>query len=97
MTVNKKNSEKSSQNNDDNLLPENVLEQNEIRLLIWGLLNIYNELSFTEIAQKLGKSKSTIHPHLHKLIDVGLVKVSKQKKVRGSIPAKYYSMVPNAM
>jgi predicted transcriptional regulator len=97
MTVNRKNSEKSSQNNDDNLLPENVLEQNEIRLLIWGLLNIYNELSFTEIAQKLGKSKSTIHPHLHKLIDVGLVKVSKQKKVRGSIPAKYYSMVPNAM
>lgn len=75
----------------------NVIEENEIRLLIWGLLNIYSELSFTDIAQKLGKSKSTLFPHIKELIDKGLIQVSKERKVRGSIPAKYYSIVADAL
>jgi predicted transcriptional regulator len=86
-----------SKNNSQNISTANVIEQNEIRLLIWGLLNIYPELSFTELAQKLGKSKSTLFPHIQELIDAGLMQISKEKKVRGSIPAKYYSIVPDAL
>ena len=97
MTEDKQNKNDSSQDNNHRLSPANIIEQNETRLLIWGLLNIYPELSFSELARKLGKSKSTLFPHLQKLIDVGLVQIAKEKKVRGSIPAKYYSLVPEAL
>ncbi|MFX1498017.1 MAG: winged helix-turn-helix domain-containing protein [Promethearchaeota archaeon] len=67
-----------------------------IRLRIWGLLNAYPELSFTELAKKLGKSKSTIHPHLKKLIELGIVEISKREHIRANIEAHYYSLTPNA-
>lgn len=67
-----------------------------IRLRIWGLLNVYPELSFTELAKKLGKSKSTIHPHLQKLIELGIVEISKREHVRANIEAHYYSLTPDA-
>ncbi len=67
-----------------------------IRLRIWGLLNVYPELSYTELANKLGKSKSTIHPHLQKLIELGIVEISKRKHVRANIEAHYYSLTPDA-
>lgn len=67
-----------------------------IRFRIWGLLNVYPELSFTELAKKLGKSKSTIHPHLQKLIELGIVEISKREHVRANIEAHYYSLTPEA-
>ena len=67
-----------------------------IRLRIWGLLNVYPELSFTELAKKLGKSKSTIHPHLQKLVELGIVEISKREHVRANIEAHYYSLTPDA-
>ena len=67
-----------------------------IRFRIWGLLNVYPELSFTELAKKLGKSKSTIHPHLQKLVEFGIVKISKREHVRANIEAHYYSLTPDA-
>ncbi|MFW9948161.1 MAG: winged helix-turn-helix domain-containing protein [Candidatus Odinarchaeota archaeon] len=67
-----------------------------IRFRIWGLLNVYPELSFTELAKKLGKSKSTIHPHLQKLIEFGIVEISKREHIRANIEAHYYSLTPNA-
>ncbi|MFW9999073.1 MAG: helix-turn-helix domain-containing protein [Candidatus Hodarchaeota archaeon] len=67
-----------------------------IRFRIWGLLNVYPELSFTELAKKLGKSKSTIHPHLQKLIELGIVEISKKEHVRANIEAHYYSLTPDA-
>jgi predicted transcriptional regulator len=67
-----------------------------IRLRIWGLLNVYPELSFTELAKKLGKSKSTIHPHLQKLVELGIVEISRRKHVRANIEAHYYSLTPDA-
>ncbi|MHA2038251.1 MAG: ArsR family transcriptional regulator [Promethearchaeota archaeon] len=67
-----------------------------IRLRIWGLLNVYPELSFTELAKKLGKSKSTIHPHLQKLVEIGIVEISKREHVRANIEAHYYSLTPDA-
>ncbi|MFX1327524.1 MAG: winged helix-turn-helix domain-containing protein [Promethearchaeota archaeon] len=67
-----------------------------IRLRIWGLLNVYPELSFTELAKKLRKSKSTIHPHLQKLIELGIVEISKREHIRANIEAHYYSLTPDA-
>ena len=67
-----------------------------IRFRIWGLLKVYPELSFTELAKKLGKSKSTIHPHLQKLIELGIVEISKREHVRANIEAHYYSLTPDA-
>ncbi len=67
-----------------------------IRLRIWGLLNVYPELSFTELAKKLGKSKSTIHPHLQKLIELGIVGISRKEHIRANIEAHYYSLTTDA-
>lgn len=64
----------------------------DIKYGIYGLLNIYNELSFTELAKKLGKAKSTIHPHLKSLIDLGIVEISRREHVRANIEAHYYSL-----
>jgi predicted DNA-binding protein YlxM (UPF0122 family) len=43
---------------------------NKTRFQIFTYLNIYGKLSLTEIAEKLNKSKSTIHEHIKKLKDV---------------------------
>ncbi len=67
-----------------------------IRFRIWGLLSVYPELSFTELAKRLGKSKSTIHPHLQKLVELGIVEISKREHVRANIEAHYYSLTPDA-
>ena len=69
---------------------------NDIRYRIYGLLSVYPELSFTELAKKLGKSKSTLHPHLQKLIELGIVEISRKKHVRANIEAHYYSLTPEA-
>ncbi|MFW9827718.1 MAG: winged helix-turn-helix domain-containing protein [Candidatus Thorarchaeota archaeon] len=66
-----------------------------IKLRIWGLLKVYPELSFTELAKKLGKSKSTIHPHLQKLIELGIVEISKREHIKANIQAHYYSLTPD--
>ena len=69
---------------------------NDIRYRIYGLLSVYPELSFTELAKKIGKSKSTLHPHLQKLIELGIVEISRKKHVRANIEAHYYSLTPEA-
>ena len=68
-----------------------VLES-ELRFRIFSLLNIYPELSFSEISRLLNKNKSTLHPHLHKLIEIGVIEVSREEKVRGNFTKYYYSM-----
>jgi predicted transcriptional regulator len=68
-----------------------VLES-ELRFRIFSLLNIYPELSFSEISRLLNKNKSTLHPHLQKLIEIGVIKVSREEKVRGNFTRNYYSM-----
>jgi len=65
---------------------------NDLKIKILLNLLIYNELSLTQISNKLDKSKPTLHRHLKKLIKNRVVKVSKEKKVRGSIKAKYYKL-----
>ncbi|MFX1274441.1 MAG: winged helix-turn-helix domain-containing protein [Promethearchaeota archaeon] len=71
--------------------------KSEIRFRIWGLLSIYSELSFTNLCKKLYKSKSTVHPHLQKLIEIGIVEVVREEKVRGNIPAKIYSLTDRGL
>jgi DNA-binding transcriptional ArsR family regulator len=68
-----------------------VLES-ELRFRIFSLLNIYPELSFSEISRLLNKNKSTLHPHLQKLIEIGVIKVSREEKVRGNFTRNYYSI-----
>jgi DNA-binding transcriptional ArsR family regulator len=43
------------------------------RFDIWGLLSVYHELSLSELSIKMNKSKSTIHGHMQKLIEAGIV------------------------
>jgi hypothetical protein len=73
-----------------------LIEKSDIRMQIRGLLTIYGELSFTRLCEKIGRSKSTVHPHLHLLLKHDVVQEVREQKVRGSIPAKYYSLGPNA-
>lgn len=71
---------------------ETLKNENRFRILV--LLHLYPELSFSEIAKKLNKNKSTIHPHLDKLIKAEVIEVSREEKVRGNIPSKFYSLRP---
>lgn len=71
--------------------PSKLLES-DIRFSIYCLLHIYPEISLSELSQKLKKTKSTIHPHLKKLLNIGLIEVSKEVKVRANIKAKYYAL-----
>jgi predicted transcriptional regulator len=79
-----------SKNNDTNGMSlTKIINMNPIRASILTLLIMYPELSYTELSKKLGRSKSTIHPHLKKLEDIGVIRVSREER-RGGTPAKYY-------
>jgi len=66
--------------------------EDEIRFKILMLLQMYGDLSLSELTEKIGKSKSTLHRHLQKLLEMDLVEESKEIQVRGNIPAKYYKI-----
>ncbi len=68
------------------------LIKNPTNYEILMLLFMYHEISLKKLTNKISKSKSTIHRHLKKLIENGLVIESKEKKVRSHIKAKYYSI-----
>ncbi len=70
-----------------------IINLNPIRSSIVFLLVIYPELSFTELSKKLGRSKSTIHPHLKALEEVGIIMVSREER-RGGNPSKFYKYNP---
>lgn len=87
---------KSSSNelSDDFLDEINLLSalKSKIKYIILLRLLIHNELSLTQLSNKLDRSKSTLHRHIKDLIKKNLVQISKEKKVRGSIKAKYYEL-----
>ncbi|MBY9005556.1 MAG: winged helix-turn-helix transcriptional regulator [Candidatus Lokiarchaeota archaeon] len=66
--------------------------KNKISLGIILRLLMFQELSFTELSKALKKSKSTIHRNVQDLMKSGLIHISKEVKVRGSIKAKYYKI-----
>ena len=85
----------SANNNTNGMSINKIISMNPIRSSIITLLIMYRELSYTELSKKLGRSKSTIHPHLKKLEDIGVIRVSKEEH-RGGTPAKYYVYNPES-
>ncbi|MFX1555209.1 MAG: winged helix-turn-helix domain-containing protein [Promethearchaeota archaeon] len=51
---------------------------NKTKFQIFTFLNMYGKLSLTEIAQKLNKSKSTIHGHIKKMKEVKAINEEKR-------------------
>ncbi|MFW9997036.1 MAG: winged helix-turn-helix domain-containing protein [Candidatus Odinarchaeota archaeon] len=70
------------------------LLQNDTRLSILMYLRMNARLSFGEIARLVGKSKSTVHHHLQKLIGGGLVREIQSQEQRNQFNPKYYQLVP---
>ncbi|TFG02764.1 MAG: transcriptional regulator [Promethearchaeota archaeon] len=66
--------------------------KNKIQIRIIIELFINQELSLTQISKHIKKSKSTIVRNLRNLTDSGIIYVSKEVKVRGSIKSKYYRL-----
>lgn len=92
-TPKKESSKSSTSNKELKFIISNLEEiQKRAQLQIVLKLLIYGELSMRELSNKTKKSKSTIHRNLEDLIRNGIVKVSKELKVRGSIKAKYYKL-----
>lgn len=52
----------------------NQLLSSKIKLKIFYLFEIYQKLTLQEIAEKLSRDRSSIHPHIHKLIEMGFLK-----------------------
>ncbi len=73
-----------------------VLEliNNPTRFRLTFLLLIFRKLSLSKLNFLLGRNKSTISHHLKKFDDLGLIKTTR-KKVRGSIKAKIYELIPD--
>ncbi|UYP47524.1 hypothetical protein NEF87_003809 [Candidatus Lokiarchaeum ossiferum] len=66
--------------------------KNNLRFQMWGLFSMYPELTLADLSEKLGKSKSTIHPHLKILEELGIIEEIREEKVRGNIKAKVYQL-----
>lgn len=55
-------------------MPMHQLFTSKIKFRIYNLFEIYRKLTLQEIADKLSRSKSSIHPHVRTLIDIGILK-----------------------
>jgi len=75
-------------------IPGYELLSHKIRFKIFSLLHMYPELSYNQLSEELNKSKSTIHPHLQKLLEMKLIRVSREEQVRGKFMRKFYSLAP---
>jgi len=66
----------------------------ETRRSILGALR-KEELSATDLAKRLGKNHSSIVHHLNALLVVGLIKVTKEEKVRNMVQPYYMAVAPS--
>ena len=71
--------------------------KNKTQIHILFELFINGERSLSQLSKKLNISKSTVHRNLKNLLKLSLVHISKEKKVRGSIDAKYYKVKEDFM
>jgi len=76
-------------------IPFKEILKNQVRHEIFFLLSIYGELNLTDLSKLLAKSKPALHRHIQNLLKVGLIYESKEEKVRGSIKAKFYQLIPS--
>ena len=76
--------EKKKDKKKDNLF------KSEINFQLWGLFSMYSQVSLSNLAIKLGKSKSTIHPYIKDLLQREIIEIKEEKQIRGNIKAKIY-------
>ena len=76
----------------DDILNINDIFRNDIRFQLWGLFSMYPELSLSDLSKKLGKSKSTLHPHIKMLLQLDIIEIIREEKIRGSIKAKIFAL-----
>jgi len=63
---------------------------NASRLQIMALL-LEEEMTITELSEKIGITPQTAHHHVHKLLDAGLIHVSREE-TEGNIVKRYYDV-----
>ena len=63
-----------------------------VRFRILQLLLVYDEMSLTAISKYMKKSKPALYHHLQIMINLGIVEVSREKKIRGSIYSKFFTL-----
>ncbi|MFX1508622.1 MAG: hypothetical protein ACFFDC_21275, partial [Promethearchaeota archaeon] len=65
-----------------------------LRTTIVQLLNMYKELSLTQLSKMLKQNKTTVQYHITELKKINVIKVSRisHEESRGSIPKKYYEL-----
>ncbi|MHA2074244.1 MAG: winged helix-turn-helix domain-containing protein [Candidatus Hodarchaeales archaeon] len=65
-----------------------------LRRTIVQLLNMYKELSLTQLSKMLKQNKTTIQYHITELKKIDVIKVSRisHEESRGAIPKKYYKL-----
>ena len=86
-----KNSINSSTDPSKKDLLQKVL-QDKTRLQIIIYLLTYKKLTLKELSEKFNKGKTTIHHHLHKLEDKGLVSYKEDEQDKRKIKTRYYSV-----
>lgn len=72
-----------------------LLLQNKTRLAILMYLRMNSKLAFGKLVDLLGKSRSTVHHHLQKLIEGNIVREVEEQTERGQFDPKFYELVPN--
>jgi len=70
--------------------------ESKIKIRILNVIQVYQELSLTDLSLKMGKSKSTISKHIKEMQEIkidgeSIIRV-RQQKHRGSIEQKFFSM-----
>ena len=73
------------------------LLKNQVRFNIYSMLEVFGELSLTKLAYKLHKSKSTIHEHLKRLLETGLIStpIKKPSLSKSNVFENYYKLSEN--
>ena len=83
-TTKKTEKKKKKNKKNDNLF------NSQINFQLWGLFSMHPQLSLSELAKKLGKSKSTIHPYVKDYLEREIIEIKEEKQIRGNIKAKIY-------
>ncbi|MCF2139152.1 MAG: helix-turn-helix domain-containing protein [Candidatus Lokiarchaeota archaeon] len=88
-----KHHECKSKNKSEGVISFKDVMQSKPKFLIFSLLSMFPELSLKQLKEFTSKSKSTISIHLSDMERMGLVRVAREEKARGSIPTKYFRLV----
>ena len=67
--------------------------QHETRIAIQMFLRMNNQLSFSQIVNLVGKSRSTVHHHLQIMIKGGIVREIVDSDSRGQFDPKFYELI----